>query len=176
MRTVQELRSAAVREALYSPKSVFTPNGIRQIEDVLFFDVIRQLEQDEHVLFCLPYDGKSCIAFTSKKIIDVQKGGIVCNAPNIVTHSYDSVGDIETNGNCILIKYGNRYETYCPCNNSEAAVRRMNSAITAYKNKGSVTNNTISAADELRKFKELLDMGIITQAEFNIKKKQILGF
>ena len=33
----------------------------------------------------------------------------------------------------------------------------------------------ISAADELRKFKELLDMGIITQEEFDAKKKQLLG-
>ena len=41
-------------------------------------------------------------------------------------------------------------------------------------------NNTknqppISAADELKKFKELLDMGIITQEEFDAKKKELLG-
>lgn len=30
-------------------------------------------------------------------------------------------------------------------------------------------------ADELKKFKELLDSGAITQEEFNLKKKQILG-
>ena len=35
--------------------------------------------------------------------------------------------------------------------------------------------NQVSAADELRKFKELLDMGIITQEEFDAKKKQLLG-
>lgn len=33
----------------------------------------------------------------------------------------------------------------------------------------------ISAADEIRKFKELFDSGIITQDEFNAKKKQLLG-
>ncbi len=32
-----------------------------------------------------------------------------------------------------------------------------------------------SPADELKKYKELLDSGIITQEEFNAKKKQILG-
>lgn len=32
-----------------------------------------------------------------------------------------------------------------------------------------------SAADELKKFKDLLDSGIITQEEFNAKKKQLLG-
>ena len=32
-----------------------------------------------------------------------------------------------------------------------------------------------SAADEIRKFKELLDMGVINQEEFDAKKKQLLG-
>lgn len=33
----------------------------------------------------------------------------------------------------------------------------------------------ISTADELKKFKELYDMGVITEDEFNAKKKQLLG-
>ena len=36
-------------------------------------------------------------------------------------------------------------------------------------------NEAVSAADELKKFKELLDSGIITQDEFDAKKKQLLG-
>ncbi len=32
-----------------------------------------------------------------------------------------------------------------------------------------------SAADEIKKYKELLDEGIITQEEFDVKKKQLLG-
>ena len=32
-----------------------------------------------------------------------------------------------------------------------------------------------NSADELKKFKELLDMGAITQEEFDAKKKQLLG-
>lgn len=38
-----------------------------------------------------------------------------------------------------------------------------------------VGKQAISPADELKKFKELLDMGAITQEEFDAKKKQILG-
>ena len=34
---------------------------------------------------------------------------------------------------------------------------------------------TVSAADEIKKFKELLDAGIISQEEFDAKKKQLLG-
>ena len=33
----------------------------------------------------------------------------------------------------------------------------------------------VSNADEIRKYKELLDEGIITQDEFMIKKKELLG-
>ena len=33
----------------------------------------------------------------------------------------------------------------------------------------------VSAADEITKFKQLLDTGIITQEEFDAKKKQLLG-
>lgn len=41
--------------------------------------------------------------------------------------------------------------------------------------KSSINSAPISAADELKKFKELFDMGVITQEEFNAKKKQLLG-
>lgn len=36
-------------------------------------------------------------------------------------------------------------------------------------------NASISAVDELKKYKELLDSGVITQAEFDEKKRQLLG-
>lgn len=43
-------------------------------------------------------------------------------------------------------------------------------------NKGNVTVvNSASNADELKKYKDLLDAGIITQEEFDAKKKQLLG-
>ena len=38
-----------------------------------------------------------------------------------------------------------------------------------------VATSAPSAADELKKFKDLLDSGIITQEEFDEKKKQLLG-
>ena len=36
-------------------------------------------------------------------------------------------------------------------------------------------NNSISEADEIKKYKELLENGTITQEEFDAKKKQLLG-
>ena len=38
-----------------------------------------------------------------------------------------------------------------------------------------VVGNTTSNADELKKYKDLLDSGVITQEEFDEKKKQLLG-
>jgi len=34
---------------------------------------------------------------------------------------------------------------------------------------------TINPVEEIKKYKELLDMEVITQEEFDIKKKQLLG-
>ncbi len=49
-------------------------------------------------------------------------------------------------------------------------------AFNDFKEKDEVNdNNTISSADEILKFKKLLDEGIITQEEFDAKKKQLLG-
>ncbi len=47
--------------------------------------------------------------------------------------------------------------------------------IRGYKNKGNATVQQLSPADELKKFKELLDAGILTQEEFDAKKKELLG-
>ena len=38
-----------------------------------------------------------------------------------------------------------------------------------------VNGATLGIADELKKYKELLDSGVITQEEFDAKKKQLLG-
>ncbi len=43
------------------------------------------------------------------------------------------------------------------------------------KNNPIMVTSAVSSADELKKFKELLDMGVITQKEFDAKKKQLLG-
>ena len=47
---------------------------------------------------------------------------------------------------------------------------------TEFKNKiNNIKDNDQSTADEILKFKNLLDQGIITQEEFEKKKKELLG-
>lgn len=44
-----------------------------------------------------------------------------------------------------------------------------------YQAKTTINNSQFSVADELLKYKQLLDMGVITQSEFELKKKELLG-
>ena len=58
----------------------------------------------------------------------------------------------------------------------EKAYMYIKERIAFYKNqKNAPVVAAISPAEELKKFKELLDCGIITQEEFNAKKKELLG-
>lgn len=57
---------------------------------------------------------------------------------------------------------------------AEKVVEYINNKLREAKSGGSI-QAALSPADELKKFKELLDMGAISQAEFDAKKKQILG-
>jgi hypothetical protein len=55
---------------------------------------------------------------------------------------------------------------------------KIRKAMDAYKNNPEVEETQgimFSGADEIKKYKELMDMGIISQDEFEAKKKQILG-
>ncbi len=54
-----------------------------------------------------------------------------------------------------------------------AFIEKRRKEVKAAANRPSIQQ--VSAADELKKFKELMDMGIITQEEFDAKKKQLLG-
>jgi len=51
-------------------------------------------------------------------------------------------------------------------------IQKATSSINA---QSSTVVNQTSSADELKKFKELLDSGVINQEEFNSKKKELLG-
>ena len=54
-------------------------------------------------------------------------------------------------------------------------VLRQNKILARLNKQTSSENYTTSAADELKKYKDLLDAGVITQEEFDAKKKQLLG-
>ena len=65
----------------------------------------------------------------------------------------------------------------CPKCNSTNLIELTEEQVKEEKsNKINQNNSNVSSnADELKKFKELLDNGVITQEEFDTKKKQLLG-
>lgn len=64
----------------------------------------------------------------------------------------------------------------CPNCNSNNLSYISDEEFEAMKAQQNTSNQQpVSVADELKKFKELLDMGVISQEEFDSKKKQLLG-
>jgi len=65
----------------------------------------------------------------------------------------------------------------CPhCNSCDVQEITKDQYEKALKDSKQDTNSSaVSSADEIKKFKELLDSGVITQEEFDAKKKQLLG-
>ena len=56
-------------------------------------------------------------------------------------------------------------------------VNVINDLITNRKSSGTgaVSSNTADSAEQLAKYKNLLDSGVISKEEFDAKKKQLLG-
>ncbi len=62
------------------------------------------------------------------------------------------------------------------CNEKAQKIKEyIENIITSKNNQYNTDSNSFSSADEILKLKQLLDMGILTQEEFNAKKKQLLG-
>ena len=59
----------------------------------------------------------------------------------------------------------------------DAVYKEITSIVENYQKNQSLgdSKNSMSVADEIKKFKELLDLGAISQEEFDMKKKELLG-
>lgn len=84
-----------------------------------------------------------------------------------------------TNFGCITLDtIAKPYNISMTLKPAEAVSSKLQSLFMELKDKGTqpaAAPSTASAADEILKFKELLDMGVLTQEEFDAKKKQLLG-
>ncbi len=91
-------------------------------------------------------------------------------------HRYPSF-HIETGGDNRSINMLENEMTFDSDQQMQEAYGKVMKYYQAYLNnqRGASIVQQSSPADELKKFKELLDSGIITQEEFNAKKKKILG-
>lgn len=121
--------------------------------------------------------------FADEKVVDaVDIESIEFSKATLWKNGYISIGakgEIKNSGGIRGAAQDLRSIVFFPKNNELA--EKIYNHIRALIEKNKTNNSTqinqekqVSSADELRKFKELLDEGIITQEEYDLKKKQLL--
>ena len=74
--------------------------------------------------------------------------------------------------NAILDENG---KPHCPKCNSTDLKELSDEEFNSLQNTSKNEQQIVSSMDELKKLKELLDLGVVSQEEFDAKKKQLLG-
>ena len=88
----------------------------------------------------------------------------------------DSITSVSSLPNGLIISTPSEKITYTSIVNRQEVVSVINEQLRDRQTTKTVTvAESKSEAEELKKFKELLDSGIITKEEFDSKKKQLLG-
>ena len=163
--------------------------------------LLSNLRKDEDVKFAMVtgtmYNGKQIIStirlgilfITNYGIVYGKQDGLLSGGTIIKQINIDEILDISR------IDYNIFVGRICISTRTEECIIEVNRSQTTHlfemirnaihdivdkKTPPSATTTTtiiqpISTADEIKKFKDLLDMGIITQEEFDAKKKQLLG-
>ena len=135
----------------------------------------REYMSREHRIRCSVCGEVFCYSFND----------LVRNVQNLKASQRENVGALLSvfSGSLVNAQLDNaaadRYESkivdysHCPkCHSSDLKEISENEYLAIMASKAPAA---VSSADELKKFRELLDSGIITQEEFDAKKKQLLG-
>ncbi|UTC13203.1 hypothetical protein A4W75_05460 [Latilactobacillus curvatus] len=142
------------------------------------------ISDNENILYATSglVDGNTVLAvLTDIRILFIDKGlvygikssEIPLNMINGVSYSKGMVlGSISVVNGAITTKIDNVSKATAPI-----FVDKIKDATAALKQNSqqTIVTNTSSTADEILKFKNLLDQGIITDEEFTAKKKELLG-
>ena len=199
MRTIQEIKNYILEHKTVS--SAWESNIEKSLSkaDKHIEYVLVNLKKDEEVQFAFltngVYSGSRTVMgglgillITNDRILYGQKAPLLLGGDQIKSINFDNAVDVTSSNFGILngrITIDTRTET---C--SFDVVRKRTSEVAALvnsvvqeileakkteKNGPTIIQNQASAADELLKMKQLLDAGIISQEEFDAKKKQLLG-
>ena len=167
-----------------------------------FTSIEEALTEDENVSFTLPLTSWNkgntsthsmlmdcgALALTNKRLlISGRMCGLLAKGTYCDLHSIDSVLSVsilsQTFGVArikIETKGEDDLQIFFPKNIAQKVVNDLSLAIEKCKNSNieagtTIVNMALSSADEIKKYKKLLDIGAITQEEFDAKKKQLLG-
>lgn len=97
---------------------------------------------------------------------------------------YDSISAVATSGlfRSVTVATSSGKLVFLGVTNAKEVFSAISKLLQERQNKGKGAQSATleqempqSNADELKKYKDLLDSGVITQAEFDAKKKQLLG-
>lgn len=128
------------------------------------------------------HDNYFAYAITNKRIIMAQKNMIA--GENLQTVYLDNINDITFKSGVLfgVMTIDTIKETFNVGLNKESAQKinaKVHEVLDQLRNANSQSSQPvqagISVADEIKKFKELLDAGTISPEEFEAKKKQLLG-
>lgn len=116
------------------------------------------------------YASKMEIVVTNKRVYGVARFGKRVDLP---IDLISAVGTCMFKG--IIVSSSSGKIRFLLINNRDEIHRTISELLIERQGRKEVVNVSKSNADELKKYKELLDSGVITQEEFNAKKKQLLG-
>ena len=178
MRTAKEMRDFA---AQYSVTNKFLISV--KLEKCPFEDIEAALKPDEDVLFCFGAIFEKAVALTNYRLINAETRNLSKGQNGGISfYSYENINSVSSENMLLHIntigdedlQYGNIYK-----DKISAAVSMIDDIVKKYKTAGTISSVQVvqqaSAMDELKKLKELLDLGVVTQEEFDAKKKQLLG-
>lgn len=116
--------------------------------------------------------GEKRIPFDSIKAVQLKDGGMINGFIQLSV-----LGGVEKKGGAFNATQDENTVMFTYKYNDLAKEIRafIEKRIIELRNSNSPVVNQISAADEILKYKKLLDSGIITEEEFNQKKKSLLG-
>lgn len=179
MRTAQEMYQ-------YCIKNDFG-EGMNRTWGLKHFALIeRALSKDEQVIMCFiglhnyvsisKHDNNFAYAITNKRIIMAQQKVL---GQNFQTVAIDNLNDITTKigammGVIVIDTIKERFNVGVNSIQAKKINNVIHDTLLSIKRKQSLNGGGVSSADEILKYKKLLDMGVITQAEFNKKKRDLM--
>ena len=113
---------------------------------------------------------------TNKELIYLEGGGIFSNKYTLSSITAVTIENPSLGNNYVAITIGGGEKKVLGILAGKQDAIAFGDLINRLINQKSSENYApISAADEIKKIKERLDLGVITQEEFDTKKKQLLG-
>lgn len=188
-----EILNTAEKMYRYCEKNGFG-RGFTKRSAIKHFEIIEvSIQNDENVYMCFMglhnhregggSDGNYAYAITNKRIIMAQKKAFGQNLQSVLLENLNDI-TVSTGILSGIVVIDTMKEVFnVSTTNKEAKnicekVHEVLLSLKEQKDKVNTVNtampNAFSGADEIMKYKNLLDAGIITEEEFNKKKQQIL--